>query len=119
MRRLRVPEWHGFRHCPGVSEPPKLVDRVRDAIRTRHRRRTEEAFCDLVVKSPMARPWWIRARLARIQQIVVCGTWLEIEADESLASNRPSPLRVDTRQRRRVSTQNRRLAWVFVIAFAR
>jgi hypothetical protein len=42
----------------------------------------------------------------------VGGTWPEIEADESLTSNRPSLVRLDTRHRRRVTAQIRRLAGV-------
>jgi hypothetical protein len=43
----------------------------------------------------------------------------EAEANEALAGIRLHGFQLDTRRRRRVSTQIRRLAWVFVIAFAR
>ena len=37
--------WHGVRPSSGMAHPPKLLDRVRDAVRTRHySRRTEEAY---------------------------------------------------------------------------
>ena len=62
---------------------------------------------------------WIRAGLARIHRTTDDVARPEVQAPEALVGIRPDWLPLDTRQRWRVSTQNRRLAWVFVIAFAR
>ena len=52
VRRLRTEclrpgdsRWHSVRRFPRMTDPPKLLDRVRAAVRTRHySRRTEEAY---------------------------------------------------------------------------
>ena len=52
VRRLRADclrpgdsRWHSVRRFPRKTDPPKLLDRVRAAVRTRHySRRTEEAY---------------------------------------------------------------------------
>ena len=60
------------------------------------------------------------ARASRvIHRTLECAAWLEAQGNEALAGIRLHGFPLDTRQRRRVSTQIRRLAWVFVIAFAR
>ena len=62
---------------------------------------------------------WIRASFARIHGSTDCATEPEAHAHEALAGIPLEWLQVDTRQRRRVSTQIRRLARVFEITFAR
>ena len=62
---------------------------------------------------------WIRASFARIHGSTDCATEPEAHAHEALAGIPLDSLQVDTRQRRRVSTQIRRLARVFEITFAR
>ena len=62
---------------------------------------------------------WILACFARIHGTTDDPARPEVKEHEALAGLRLDWLQVDTRQPRRVSTQNRRLAWVFAIAFAR
>ena len=62
---------------------------------------------------------WIRASFARIHGSTDCATEPEAHAHEALAGMTLDCLQVDTRRRRRVSTQIRRLARVFEITFAR
>ena len=62
---------------------------------------------------------WIRASLARIHRTIDCVARLEAQADVSLTGILLHPFSLVTRRRRRVTGQIRRLAQVFVIAFAR
>ena len=62
---------------------------------------------------------WIRAGFACIHRITDRATRPEAQAPEALAGVRPDRVAVVTRRHRRVTTQIRRLAWVFAIAFAR
>ena len=62
---------------------------------------------------------WIRAGFARIHRTPEFAAWLEAQGNAALAGIRPQGFPEMTRQRWRVSTQNRRLAGVFAIAFAR
>ena len=62
---------------------------------------------------------WIRAGFARIHGTTDCASRLEAKANEALAGIQRHGFPEMTRRRWRVSTQIGRLAWVFVIAFAR
>ena len=62
---------------------------------------------------------WIRAGFARIHGTTDCASPLEAKANEALAGIQRHWFPEMTRQRWRVSTQIGRLAWGFVIAFAR
>ena len=62
---------------------------------------------------------WIRAGFARIHRTSILPTGREVEANEVIAAIRLHGFSVDTRQRPRVSTKISRLAWDFVIVFAR
>ena len=62
---------------------------------------------------------WIRAGFARIHRTTDCAARPERQAPEALAGIRPDWIPLVTRQRRRVTAKNCRLAWVFGIAFAR
>ena len=62
---------------------------------------------------------WIRAGFARIHRTLESAAWLEAQGNEALARIRLHGFTEMTRERWRVSTRNRRLAWVFAIAFAR
>ena len=59
------------------------------------------------------------AGFARIQGATDYAAWLDAQASEALAGIRLHGFPAMTRRRWRVSTKNRRLAWGFVIAFAR
>ena len=61
----------------------------------------------------------IRASFARIHGTTDCASRLEAKANEALAGIQRHWFPEMTRQRWRVSTQISRLAWGFVIAFAR
>ncbi len=61
---------------------------------------------------------WIRAGFARIHRTLESAAWLEAQGNEALASIRRHGFPEMTRQRWRVSTQNRRLARVFATFFA-
>ena len=62
---------------------------------------------------------WIRAGLARIHRTIDCAAWPEAQANEAFAGIRRHSFPGVTRQHWRVTAQNRRLVWVFVMAFAR